>query len=560
MRFESIEFKNIFAYGEEVQRIDYSSEGKLILLKGQSGAGKSAILSLPILLLYGKLTRVTKAGIANRINKHGWIRGTITKGQHKYVIERGFSPNTVNVWKDDEPVDLYGSAAGEEYIEKEIIEIPLSTFTNMITISMKKFKSFLSMSPTERKGVVDEVFDVSIINNVFDQLKKDAKGLGSSINGDNSTLYSLTTTLNNANNELIKIQQNHATPEAKAQIEENKKKINEANQQLIQYTDASKKVAEKQQENYKQVNDKSRKVTETDMQIRTIQGKIDLYNANRCPTCGVLFTDPSFDNIKRQLKEVYDKKVTERQNLANELNELREQSNKIAEASQKVQNGMYQIRVDINNLMKDNELIESKIKASAEYQAVQNIINHTNEQLDNVKKSIDEKTKKLLYLQKLQIVYSIEGVTKMIINNYLPLLNQEIAENLLLLNFGYTLSFDSSFKSELKDVGQTIQVETLSDGEETRVDLVVLLSLYKLLKRKYSTINLLTIDEVVSSLDSENSAKVMQFLKSFADENNINIFIVSHTNLDLDSFDEVIEVEKINGFSHITKLTDFDED
>jgi len=28
MKFESIEFKNIFSYGEQVQKINYSSEGK----------------------------------------------------------------------------------------------------------------------------------------------------------------------------------------------------------------------------------------------------------------------------------------------------------------------------------------------------------------------------------------------------------------------------------------------------------------------------------------------------------------------------------------------------
>lgn len=38
-------------------------------LKGQSGAGKSAILSLPCLLLYGKIEKVPKTSIANRINK-----------------------------------------------------------------------------------------------------------------------------------------------------------------------------------------------------------------------------------------------------------------------------------------------------------------------------------------------------------------------------------------------------------------------------------------------------------------------------------------------------------
>lgn len=553
MKFESIEFKNVFAYGEEVQRIDYSSDGKLILLKGQSGAGKSAILSLPILVLYGKLTKVTKSAIANRVNKHGWVRGTIIKGQHKYVIEREFSPNSLKIWKDDEEVDLFGTSAGEDYIEKEIIEIPITTFTNMITISMKKFKSFLSLSPTERKGVVDEIFDVRIINMVFDQLKKDAKEIGASINGDNSTLFSLTSTLNNANNELLKIQQNNATPEAQAQIEENKKKIEELNQQLLQYNDVAQKVSQKQQENNTEITNKSREVTENDMHIKTIREKINLYNQSKCPTCSSVFSGPEFDNLKKQLNDVYEQKVEKKKVLESELNELREKSQKIIEAGQKVQNGMYQIRLNINSLLNDNNLIEQKVKMSAEYQAVQNIINQTNEQMNGVKKSIEEKTSKLLYLQKLQAVYSIDGVTKMIINNYLPLLNDEIAENLLLLGFPYTLKFDNSFRPVLKDVNFEISVETLSDGEQTRIDLVVLLSLYKLLKRKYSSINLLTIDEVVSSLDVENSAKVMQFLKVFAEENNINVFIVSHTNLDLDEFDEVIEVEKTNGFSRICK-------
>ena len=357
MKFESIEFKNVFAYGEEVQRIDYSSDGKLILLKGQSGAGKSAILSLPILVLYGKLTKVTKSAIANRVNKHGWVRGTIIKGQHKYVIEREFSPNSLKIWKDDEEVDLFGTSAGEDYIEKEIIEIPITTFTNMITISMKKFKSFLSLSPTERKGVVDEIFDVRIINMVFDQLKKDAKEIGASINGDNSTLFSLTSTLNNANNELLKIQQNNATPEAQAQIEENKKKIEELNQQLMQYNDAAQKVSQKQQENNTEITNKSREVTENDMHIRTIREKINLYNQSKCPTCSSVFSGPEFDNLKKQLNDVYEQKVEKKKVLESELNELREKSQKIVEAGQKVQNGMYQIRLNINSLLNDNNLI-----------------------------------------------------------------------------------------------------------------------------------------------------------------------------------------------------------
>jgi len=554
MRFESIEFKNIFAYGEEPQRIDYSSDGQLTLLKGKSGAGKSAILSLPVLVLYGKPMKATKSGIANRMNKHGWVRGTIVKGQHRYVIEREFSPNSLKIWKDDVEIDTFGGSSAEDYIQTEIAEIPVSTFSNMITISMKKFKSFLSMSPTERKAVVDEVFDVRIINLIFEQIKKDARQLGNSINGDQGTLYSLNQTLVNANNEILKIQQKNSSPEDASKIEENKKKIEEANAAIQQYNDLSRQVSEKQVSNNSEISEKRKSLTETEMVIRTINDKINLYNHDKCPTCSASFKGEVYDALKMQLQTLLSQKNELKQTISNELATLNTTAQKISEGYQKLQTLIYQKRVEINSLIADNRVIDEKMKASAEYQAVQNIIEKTQAQIDEIKNSIDEKTKELGYLQKLQVVYSIDGVTKMVINNYLPLLNQEISENLIMLDFPYTLEFNEKFDPTIKDCGQTVPVETLSDGEETRVNLVVLCSLYKLMKRKFSDVNLLTVDEVVSSIDTETSAYVISYLKNFAEENNLNVFIVSHTELPLDLFDKIIQVEKTNGFSHFKTI------
>ena len=78
----------------------------------------------------------------------------------------------------------------------------------------------------------------------------------------------------------------------------------------------------------------------------------------------------------------------------------------------------------------------------------------------------------------------------------------------------------------------------------------ILCSLFKLLKRRFPTINILSIDEVISSLDNESSGLVLDYLKRFAKENNLSCFIVSHTDLYLDNFDKIIAVTK-NGFSKI---------
>ena len=566
MKFESIEFKNVFAYGEEIQKIEYSSDGKLILLKGVSGAGKSAILSLPTLVLYGKLKSVSKSGIANRTNKHGWVRGVIKKGQHEYVIEREFTPNSLKVWKDGEEIDSFGSSDAEDYIKTEIIEIPLATFNNMVTISMKNFTSFLSMSPTERKQVVDEVFDVRVVNMAAEQIKKDAKELGNSINGDNQTMYSLGQTLANANHELQIIQQKNATPESEEKITQNNTEIAALNKTLIEYNEALKLIAQKSTDANTQLNaknteiqQKNGEISEKQSTVRTINEKIKLYNQSKCPTCATPFTGEAYDGLKKQLNDLLAQKQDDVQTLQNELATLRTQYSeiqqhigKIAEAKQKVDNGIYQIRLKINQLQNENALIVEKQKASAEYQAVQNIIDQTNKQLDDIREQVNKKTRKLGQLQQLQKIYSLDGVLKLIIEQWIPVLNDEIAENLLLLNFPYTLKFDNKLNAEVSDLGANVPIETLSEGEKTRLNICILTSFYKILQRKFTSLNILSLDETVSTLDSINSGALLMFLKAFADENNINCIVVSHTDLSLDEFDEVIEVEKKMGFSHVT--------
>ena len=195
-------------------------------------------------------------------------------------------------------------------------------------------------------------------------------------------------------------------------------------------------------------------------------------------------------------------------------------------------------------------MLEEQFKSSAEFSSIQNIVNSTAEQMDAIKQQLSDNSLKLKDLQNLALVYSIDGVKQKVIINYLPILNDEIEHNLQLLNFPYQLDIDSKFEPHLKELGVELSPETLSDGEEARVDLVILCSLFKLLKRRFPTINSLSIDEVISSLDSESSGLVLEFLKEYAKENNLSCFIVSHTDLFLDNFDKIIEVNK-DGFSKI---------
>ena len=54
MKIVKIEWRNIFSYGNKIETLDFGDTGKLWQLSGRSGAGKSSLLAIPKLMLYGK--------------------------------------------------------------------------------------------------------------------------------------------------------------------------------------------------------------------------------------------------------------------------------------------------------------------------------------------------------------------------------------------------------------------------------------------------------------------------------------------------------------------------
>ena len=549
MKFKSIEWKNIRSFGEEIQKVEFV-DGELVLLKGISGSGKSTILSLPCIALFGKTPGLTKSAIHNRINKHGWVKAVIEKGGHEYIIERSFSPNDLQVFRDGVNINSYGTSSAQDYIDKEIADIPIKAFSNMISISMKKFKSFLTMSPADRKEIIDRVFNLEVVNIAFEKIKKDAREIGNMINSNNNTLFQLTQTLNNANIELSKLQQSSQTEENKEIIRTNTERISKDNDNIKKLTDALSTYTQKQTEALGSITEIKQKQYENNYNIQIIQQKIDLYSQDKCPTCGMSFSTDSVKDLKIKLLNLKEEKV----NITTELNRQLEKANTdynvITEYIGKLNTAIYQLNSDIQQLTAQNNALNEQLKNNAEFQGINNIINNTTKQIEDINKQLSEDSAKLKELQTLAIVYSIDGVKQKVIVNYLPILNKEIEDNLELVNFPYQLEIDTKFEPHLKELGVELTPESLSDGEETRVDLVVLCSLFKLLKRGFPSINILSIDEVLSSLDNETSGLVLDFLRHFSQENNLSCFIVSHTDLYLDNFNKIISVSK-DGFSKI---------
>jgi DNA repair exonuclease SbcCD ATPase subunit len=560
MKIVKLQWRNIFSYGDDITEIEFSDEGKLWQLSGKSGSGKSSLLSIPKLLLFGKTEGsdgkpVDMADVSNWLNKKGWICGTIIKNNDTYVIERTFSPSTLTITKNGEHLDKAGVKNMQGIIDTEILDnMPYNIFANVMSLSLNNFKSFISMSPADKRLIIDKIFSLEIINKVYELVRKDMKDLGNSINISNSQIYSLDQTIKTSQVELNNLNNSESTDNIKDKLDEIQQKLVKVDTLYQQQNTLYTQLYNTYNDTYKIDQQIVTAINSENFEIGNINKKINLFNQDKCPTCGTSFASDEFKNIKedllRQLKERHDTLASYTQ----KHNELLEQFNTINSQMQEVQVNIHKINLKKNELTKEYTRIEASSSISQESVAIQNIINQTNKTKSDLEKSIVEANEKMKMLEIIETMYSADGIKQTMMNNYIPTLNEEIADTLNFLGFPYSLEFDNNFDPHMQYLGRSIKPKSLSIGEHKKVDLTVLCSLLKMIKRKYPQINLVCLDETVSSLDYESSTEIIKYLKEISKEMNLNIFIVSHTMLDENLFDEHILVEKNAEYSVLTRI------
>jgi len=549
MKLDKIEWSNIFSYGNNHECIEFDG-GSLWQLCGKSGAGKSSIISMPQLLIYGKVEKVKVGSIANRINKSGKIKGYITKGSDKYIIERTFSPQSLSISKNGVPIDKAGSKDMQSIIDDEIMDgMPYNIFSNVLNLSLNNFKSFISMTPDDKRKIIDRIFSLEIINKVNELIKKDLRDLSMSVNVSNNQIFTLEDSIKKANAELALVEEKEKEKVSLSNLDELTEKLNKLDN-LIKTCDED---INKYNKKYSEIDIAYRKnsqvIYEENSKLRTCNEKLVLFNNDKCPTCSTPFDSENFidlknniqldiDNIKANIA-VYNKHQTDSKTALDKIT-----------AGLNILNGN---KITLNNHRNATVVEMEKIKASnntAEVkESIGRIIESSKESIKNIQINLDNDSSEIDLLNELSNIYSTDGIKKEIMENYIPSLNTELMETLSYLHFPYTLDFDSEFNPHLEHIGEEIEVSTLSTGERKKVDLAVLCAIIKMIKMKYPQINLICLDETLSSLDYESSVDLLSYLKKISSDLGLNIFIVSHTTLDASMFDHRILIEKNDGFS-----------
>jgi hypothetical protein len=94
-------------------------------------------------------------------------------------------------------------------------------------------------------------------------------------------------------------------------------------------TDGYQQYINKQKEIQEQFNIIKKQQIENNVLIKSISEKINLFNQEKCPTCGTSFSSSSFNELKEHLNTLKNDKLVIDENIKKQINDLTSTNNTI---------------------------------------------------------------------------------------------------------------------------------------------------------------------------------------------------------------------------------------
>jgi len=550
MKILDVSWKNFNSYGNTIQRIDFDNDkGDLFLLLGGNGHGKSTIAEVITFALYGKIERKNKNDLPNRINKNLWCKITIKAKGKTIEIERGVSPGLFDVKIDGVTYDTAGNTNVQDYLELEMFDIPYQVFKNIIVLSINDFRSFLTMSPGDKRNIIDRLFGFTIINQMKDSIRSERKDLRDLIKTITDELGIIEDSIVSINEKIVNLEE--AKKEDKSKIvQEYKQKIIELLTERKQLVDDVTKFKTLEEKMSKVFSEKKDDFSELGFELKNLETKIKLYENSQCPTCGSNLHTDEHHIASENAKSERDEKIVTFNSLQEDL---RTNQTKIKTVSDKIREMDAKI-VKINLLTNQYKTeIEKAVVETKELDAdyLQQLVE------ENQSKKIEKKAKYTEtsiedgFLETVEVVLGEDGVKNLAMKTILPSLNVNIANMSKQMHLPYSIKFNDKFDCIVNALGEEINPRSMSTGERKKADFIIIIALLKILKIRYPSLNILFLDEIFSSVDSAGVYEIVKILSEIAKENKLNTWVINHTELPMELFDKRVEAVKEGGFSKL---------
>ena len=403
----------------------------------------------------------------------------------------------------------------------------------------------------DKRMIIDRLFGLEIIGAVKWKVRYQIKLLKEQAENIITEISVLERTIQKSNEELDMLNE-----KLKIAGEERKEELLENLNKLTTYI-------EKAQGGLSLIEDKDKDLSESletwnkstsklEWECRHRTEKISLYEKGKCPTCeNDLSTDYYQGILQEYRKQNLDAKeeIDQIKALQIDLQEKRKQLKGLYDETNRKK---ITAKAKIDGIHSELTKMNASNGSDEQTSSLKNIIDDSQKKQEEAKVRKDVEERKANFYKIVEDIFGDKGIKLLALRRILPLLNAEIKRVLADLNMDYRVTFNEEFEADIQHLGFKVAPEQLSTGERKKIDFAALISLIRMMKMKFAGVNLVFLDEIFSSIDSDGIYHILGVLHKTCKDLNLNIFVINHSQLPTEIFDYRLEIAKNNGFSNVT--------
>lgn len=564
INFKSICYKNFISSGNYNTYIKLDNTD-LTVIVGKNGAGKSTILDAISFVLFNKPFRnINKNQLINSITKKNClVEIEFTVDNDSYLIKRGIKPNVFEIYKNNVLVPQ-DSRVGDyqEYLERSVLRCNHKAFCQVVVLGSANYIPFLDLPAADRRKVVENILDLEIFSIMNANLKKLIIETKEKLDDAQNKKFLLVSEIKTYHEFETKAKEDQQTliDSYQENIDKIQKQIDECSTK-IQKVEQDSKLAEKKAFYQNEYNNIKKNIILLQSNIDTIDKELEFFEMHNveCPTCmqridkdfRIKFIDDRnqsknskiivLEQAEKSIKECHDF-IKEIENVESKIQEEIDRQRKI---SQFIENKKNEIQTWKKAILSATNKTVEKDETNINYDEKNNELQKVNVLIDEIER---EKNAQIVLLRMLKD----DGIKAKIIEQYIDMINELVNKYLLEMDFICQFHLDGEFNETIKSrYRDEFTFASFSQGEKMRITLAILFTWRELARRRNSiSTNILFFDEILdSSMDQEGIDYFLKIIKNLTKGS--NTFIISHNYSSIDNIDNVLEFEKIKGYSHL---------
>lgn len=568
MIINNISLRNFKSYGNNLQTLNFNVESQLILVNAPNGMGKSSLLESIDFSIFnvvrGKnIKRLPANLLPNRYNKNleteinfqNWSGDNI-------IINRKLGPKGFKIFVNE--IDI--TEKYEKMTQKEkdhIIGVEYNTYKSLISLNLADFANFINLDIDTKRKLLNKLFDIdemdeylSMTREILKNHYKNKERLEFQILSNNNIISSYKENIEVISSKSLEMSNKI---NIKNEIIFLKEKYEFLKREIGDLKSSLHPILKNIKSNIVILTAQKDKIFKDEYELNDLFNKIEVFNSGQCHICGTRLDDKNhkleheklnlkYESLSKDLldfKQIYN-------NLKSETKEKNLQKIEISELIKSKENEFNSIRN--NMILLKNQYDNIGIDSTSIIEIRKNI-ETIEESSENIRLELDFVNEKILKLEKISDILSEKGIRREIISTIVDPINDHLSSYLVDLESKYNVKLNGEFDAVIKERSiENIHVETLSTGEARKINIAIALSYMETILNMNKKTNVLFMDEVFASVDSENVNLILKILKKFSQRNNINVLIASPLDFDQKYFDRVIRIYKDMGFSQIEEV------